>query len=64
METFMYDANELASKYPINKVSEYLYSVSMPSSDLLEYEYFNGTDAFYIFVEQLGLVKVVFDDVH
>lgn len=58
MESFIYDADELARKYKLSPIDTFLMKVYMPAGDLLEYEYFEGTDGVYIFTEQLGFVKV------
>ena len=57
-ESFIYNADELARKYKLSPIDDFLMKVYMPAEDLVDYEYFEGTDGIYIFTEQLGFVKV------
>lgn len=57
-ESFIYDADELARKYKLSPIDDFLMKVYMPAEDLVDYEYFEGTDGIYIFTDQLGFVKV------
>lgn len=57
-ESFIYDADELAMKYKLSPIDDFLMKVYMPAEDLVDYEFFEGTDGIYIFTDQLGFVKV------
>lgn len=57
-ESFIYDADDLASKYKLSPIDDFLMKVYMPAEDLVDYEFFEGTDGIYIFTEQLGFIKV------
>lgn len=58
MESFIYDADELARQYKLSPIGDFLMKVKMPAEDLVDYEYYEGTDGIYIFTEQLGFIKV------
>lgn len=55
-----YHINDLIAHYHIQQVSEFMHTICIPVEELDDFKYYEGTDGYYIFVHELGLVKVVF----
>ena len=55
-----YYIEDLIAHYHIQKVSEFMHTICIPLEELDDFKYYEGTDGYYIFVYELGLVKVVF----
>lgn len=55
-----YHLEDLIDSYHIQQVSDFMYTICIPVEELDEFKYYEGTDGYYIFVHELGLVRVIF----
>lgn len=55
-----YHINDLIINYHIQQVSEFMHTICIPVEELDDFKYYEGTDGYYIFVYELGLVRVIF----
>jgi hypothetical protein len=60
-ETWIYDKDDLEKKYLMKRIDKNLWNIHIPLLEIPEYEYIEGSDGLYLFVKQLGLVRIITD---